>query len=368
MISSTSTFTPDWISPPGNTIADLLEERGWTQAELAKRTGFTTKHINQVIKGKAPIYDDMALTLERVLGSTARFWLAREAQYRESLARSREKESLRQQADWLNQLPLKDMIRFGWVRKFQDKGEQVAECLRFFEVASVEVWRSQFSQTPAAFRATAGYKKRIENKGDGLIATWLRQGERRASEISCLPFDKDRFREKLTELRALTNEADPKLFVPKLVTTCAEVGVAVVMEPAPKGCSVCGATRWLTPDKALLMLSLRYKTNDQLWFTFFHEAGHLLLHGKRLAFIEVEGELDDEYEAQADVFARDLLISSSQASQLKTLPHTKLAVAGFAQKIGIAPGIVVGRMQKERLLDWSYLNALKIFYRWDHEK
>ncbi|MFN8491179.1 MAG: hypothetical protein U0350_26520 [Caldilineaceae bacterium] len=29
---------------------------------------------------------------------------------------------------------------------------------------------------------------------------------------------------------------------------------------------VCGATRWLTPNKALLQLSLRYKTNDHLWF------------------------------------------------------------------------------------------------------
>lgn len=365
-MTNTATFTPDWISAPGETIADLLEERGWTQTELAKRTGFTKKHINLLIKGSAPIYEDTALKLERVLGSNARFWLAREAQYRETLARRREKESLKRDADWLKRIPLKDMIRFGWVRNFKDKGEQVAECLRFFGMASVEVWESQSSQPLAAFRASTAYKNRIDQKNNASIAAWLRQGERRATEIACLPFDAVRFRRKLAELRALTNEADPEIFVPKLAAICAEVGVAVVLEPAPKGCPISGATRWLTPGKALLMLSARHKTNDHLWFTFFHEAGHLLLHGSKLAFIEVEGELDGKFEEEANSFAADFLISPQQASQLKALPRTKNAVSLFAQQIGIAPGIVVGRMQKEDLLDWSYLNGLKISYRWNH--
>lgn len=368
MTKPATAFTPDWVSVPGDTIADLLEERGWTQAELAKRTGFTKKHINLLIKGNAPIYEDTALKLERVLGGTARFWLARETQYREILARAKERKSLGQDSAWLKQIPLKDMIRFGWIRELKDKGEQVAECLRFFGVASVAVWESQTNQPLAAFRLSATYKKRLKNESNSSIAAWLRQGERRAAAIACRPFDKDRFREKLVELRALTNEADPKIFIPKLTAICAEVGVVAVLEPAPKGCPISGATRWLPSGKALLMLSARHKTNDHLWFTFFHEAGHLLLHDKRLAFIEVQGELDDELEKEADVFACDLLIPRKLTSQLATLPHTKIAVSDFAQKIGIAPGIVVGRMQKEDLLDWSYLNGLKISYRWDHEK
>lgn len=368
MTNSVTTFTPDWISVPGDTIADLLEERGWTQTEFAKRTGFTRKHVNLLIKGNAPIYEDTALKLERVLGSTARFWLAREAQYRETLARAKERKSLGQDSAWLKQIPLKDMIRFGWVRELKDKGEQVAECLRFFGVASVAVWESQANQPLAAFRLSPTYKERLKKESNFPIAAWLRQGERRATEIVCRPFDKDRFREKLVELRALTNEADPKIFIPKLTTICAEAGVVAVLEPAPKGCPISGATRWLPSGKALLMLSARHKTNDHLWFTFFHEAGHLLLHDRRLAFIEIQGEFDGELEEQANVFARDLLIPPSFASQLATLSCTKVAVRAFAQKIGIAPGIVVGRMQKEDLLDWSYLNDLKIRYRWDHEK
>ena len=79
-------FTPDWISPPGDTIADLLEERDWTQAQFAERLGYTTKHVSQLVNGKAPITEETAIKLERVLGSTTGFWLNREAQYREQLA------------------------------------------------------------------------------------------------------------------------------------------------------------------------------------------------------------------------------------------------------------------------------------------
>lgn len=87
MIDQKRKFQPDWISSPGNTIRDLMEERDWNQVELAKRLGFTTKHLNQLVKGKASLSKDTALRLERVLGSTARFWLNREAIYRERLAR-----------------------------------------------------------------------------------------------------------------------------------------------------------------------------------------------------------------------------------------------------------------------------------------
>lgn len=81
------TFSPDWISPPGDTISDLLEERGWTQKEFAMRMGYTTKHTSQLINGKASITQETALKLERIIGGNARFWLNREAQYQENIRR-----------------------------------------------------------------------------------------------------------------------------------------------------------------------------------------------------------------------------------------------------------------------------------------
>ena len=78
----TSTFKPDWVSPPGDTIADLLEEKDWTQAQLAEKLEYTSDHVSQLINGKAPITEEVAVKLAKVLGSTKTFWLNREANYR----------------------------------------------------------------------------------------------------------------------------------------------------------------------------------------------------------------------------------------------------------------------------------------------
>jgi addiction module HigA family antidote len=356
-------FAPDWVSPPGSTVADLLEERGWTQQALAQRSGFTTKHISLLINGKAPITEDTAVKLERVLGSTMRFWMTREAQYREALARLEERKVLLAKAEWLQRLPIKEMVRFGWIRLFENKGDQVRECLRFFGVATVDAWERQYSDPLVAYRASNKHSKDV-----GAVAAWLRQGEREAEQIACEPFDKSVFRQVLSDARRLTNENDPSVFVPRLVEACAQAGVAVVLVPAPKGCPVSGATRWLGADKALLMLSLRHKSNDHFWFSFFHEAGHLLLHGKKLLFVEVDNRIDSEDEDQADAFAGSWLISSTDAAQLSSVPRTIQGVQAFAKRIGIAPGIVVGRMQKDALLPWTHLNGLKVRYQWDHER
>ena len=80
-------FVPNWASPPGDTIADLLRERSWTQAEFGRRLGKSGDFVDQLVAGEALIDEAIALTLERVLGSTAQFWRSREANYRAALAK-----------------------------------------------------------------------------------------------------------------------------------------------------------------------------------------------------------------------------------------------------------------------------------------
>ena len=257
---------PDWISPPGDSILDALEEKGWTQAELAERTGYSSKHINQLVQGKAPINEETALKLERALGASAGFWLNREAQFRELLARRSELEDLKSSVPWLSELPIADMLRFGWIKRHGDRALQVAECLRYFGVASVEAWREQYPTVVLAYRASDKVAK-----DHGVVAAWLRWGERQSETLSCQPYDKSILEANFDAMRKLTLESDPQVFLPALTRLCAASGVALAVARAPKGCPVSGLTRWLQPDKALVMLSLRYKSNDQFWFTFFHE-------------------------------------------------------------------------------------------------
>ena len=361
-MTDTQAFSPDWVSPPGDTIADLLDEKGWEQAALAERTGFTRKHVNDLIQGRAAISADAAQRLATVLGSTIEFWLTREAHYRATLQRRGAEQELHRQASWLREIPVAWMVKRGWLVKSKTKGGQVAECLRYFGVASVDAWRQTCTSPLAAFRVSGKVKKY-----EGAVATWLRAAEIAASPIRCKAFDADRFRSALSSLRALASEHDPVVFVPRLQDACAAHGVAVVFVPAPPGCPIHGATRWLTSDKALLALSLRYKSNDQLWFSFFHEVAHLLKHGKKLLFIEGLDGLDEEKEREADRFASELLIPAAQAQHLRSL-RSAAEVERAARELEIDPGIVVGRMQHEGWLPHSHLNDLKVRYTWTSDE
>ena len=355
-----SSIKRDWISPPGNTIADLLEERSWTQAQLADRLGVSRKHVSELIAGKATITEANAIRLARVLGSTVRFWLNREAGYRSALADQYALEQLRDEVSWLDELPITHMRKLGWIRSTRDKAQTVSECLRFFGVGSVDAWRNWSD----GLGQTAYRMSGRASKAFGSIATWLRFGEIQASTLECKDYSKDVLKSSFSSLRDLTLESDPQIFVPRLKKQCSDAGIAVVFAPTPKGCPASGATRWLAPNKALLMLSLRYKTNDHLWFTFFHEAAHILLHRKKLMFLELNQNGGGDEEAEANQFASDILIPRQCIDRLKALVTTRPEVRRFAKKIGISPGIVVGRMQHEGLLSHSQLNDLKDRYEW----
>ena len=361
--TKTMPFDPDWVSPPGETIADLLEEWGWTQAEFAKRLGASRKFVSQLISGKVSLSESIAVKLERVLGSTVGFWLNREASYRAGISRQRALESLRADVPWLEELPVAEMRKLGWISTHRDRARSVAECLRFFGVGSVDAWRNWsdgLGQT--AYRMSDRTHSRF-----GAVAAWLRHGEIQASNMDCVPYSREMFQTRLQALRNLTLEEDPEVFVPRMQEMCATAGVAAVVAPAPKGCPASGATRWLSKDKALLMLSLRYKTNDHLWFSFFHEAAHILLHRKRLLFLETDGSSaqKEDAEAEANRFASDLLIPSRHRRPMLFRPHWSRAdVEAFARKVGIAPGIVVGRLQHEGRLPYNHLNDLKVRYKW----
>jgi HTH-type transcriptional regulator/antitoxin HigA len=111
-----------------------------------------------------------------------------------------------------------------------------------------------------------------------------------------------------------------------------------------------------SPTRAVIALSDRYKRDDYFWFAFFHEAAHLLLHSKKETFVD-DGSDDDILEDEANKFARDFLIPPDQAARLATL-RTDADVNRFAADIGVAPGIVVGRLQYDKL--WEYNRGQKL--------
>lgn len=355
-------FKPDWIVHPCETIAEAIQDRELSQAEFAARMGISKKHANDLVKGRATITPETAASLAAVLGSTAQFWLNLQAGYEaEKLRFAREKVLEEEHGDWLKELPIKQMVRWGWMHDFVTRGARIEEALRFFGVATVPAWREQYEARLVAFRTSEKHANKV-----GPTAAWLRKGEVDAVQLACKPWNASGFKALLPSLRVLTREADIGKALAKLQAACAEVGVATSLVRAPKGCRASGATFFLHSDKAVLLLSGRFLSDDQLWFSFFHEAGHLVLHGKKRLFLEGAG-MSGEEEDEANRFAADLLIPREHASRLAML-KSPAQVNAFAKEVGIAPGIVVGRMQKEGLLGWGQMNELKVKYEWEGEE
>lgn len=354
-------YLPDHVSPPGETLLEKLEELNMTQAELSQRMGRHKKTVNEIVQGKAPITPLTALQLETVLGVPASFWNNRELHYRQHLAEKEQLERLKSYVPWSNTFPVKDMERKGWIKPRSDPIQQVSELLSFFGVSSPAQWEAVWKPRWVAFRKT-----RAHIVDEGAVSAWLRQGEIEAHRIHCQPYSVGAFLEALTSIRQLTTEP-PEVFQPRVIALCAAVGVAVVFVPQLPGSRASGATRWLDPDKAMIQLSLRYKTADQLWFTFFHEAGHIVLHGKRQVFLEEHDE-DDVQNQEADVFATNRLIPPAELERFLARVEpgriAKKAILEFAAEIGIAPGIVVGRLQHDGHLPHSHCNQLKQRLRW----
>ena len=364
-VAQGAAFAPDWVSPPGETILDLIEERGWTQQALAERLGFSLKHVNQLIKGKVSLSEDAAVRLERVLGASVGFWLTREAQYREHAARLDAASQNATFVSWLEQFPVKELFDLGVLKKrridARGKAALVGELLAFFGVAGPEQWQMQYGRMEVAFR-----RSRDDQADVAAISAWLRMGEREAERQDGPRYDEQCFVAALKEIRSLTVQS-PDVFGPELHRLLHGSGVAFVLVPALPRTHVSGVARWLGPQRPLIQLSLYGKTNDKFWFSFFHEAAHILLHSRQKSSVFLDDQAkhvsDSEEENEANAWARDWLIHPDDAKLLRDLPRRHDAISAFARAVGVHPGIVVGRMQHDELLPVTWLNSLKVSYR-----
>ena len=366
-MASSEEFQPDWTSAPGDTIVDILNERDISQTGFASLMGLTAQASNDLLQGQSTVSIAMSRRLSDVLGASVEYWMSRDYQYRQD-----SKWVLEIAQEWIRKLPLEDMIKFGWLTPPFSPSEELKTCLQFFGVSSVLEWREAYSsiQEMAAFRSSSSFEAQHES-----VAAWLRQGEIEAATIACRPWNPKGFQESLKNIRTLTRQKDPSRFLPTLQKLCAENGVAVVIVRSPSGCRASGATRFTSKDKAILQLSFRYLTDDHFWFTFFHEAGHLILHENRHLFsADLEGrrtwilEGDEfpatEEEREANQFSATTLVPLEYQPELLNLPLDHKKVIRFAVRVGVSPGVIVGQLQHHGRIGYNQLNRLKRHFAW----
>ena len=353
--AGTNTFEPDYAVPPGETLQEKLDEMGMSQVELSLRIGLSTKQINVIIKGDAPITPETAIGLERTTGITARFWNNREALYRGTLARLKDQEQLQSELSVLDKVPIKDLVKRGYLAKTADKTEMLQQVLSFYGTKGVAELKALWDKRKAAARKSRGFAET-----PGYTAAWLRMGEIEAMKIACAEYDKEKFHKAIIEIRSLTKQK-PEQFVPQMRKKCAAAGVAFIMVPEIEHVPWFGASWWMPNDRGVILLNLRGKKEDHFWFSFFHEAGHILQSQKSQIFIDDQTD-DDELEIRANRFAQNTLIPLERKRDLLGL-MTYAQVQRFAEEINLSPGVVVGQFQ-HATQKYRFFNPLKRTFKW----
>lgn len=360
-----NSFAPDYAVHPGEYLEEVLEVREIKKREFADRVGLSVKAVSQIINGKSLFSPEAALRFERVLGIDAALWVNMVESY--ELFKAREEEDRKLQAAevtaWVRRFPTADLKRLGILPDTR-KIDRLAEALfRFLRISSLDAWEEYTAGKAALYRQSG--KRPVSREA---TEAWLTLAEREAEGIDTAEYDKRRFSEALRQIRGFTL-LPPEEFFPRMVELSAAAGVALVVVPELKGTRISGAARWLSPGRALIALSLRYKSNDQFWFSYFHEAAHLLHHGKRIFIDRKDGAvgeeredegIDERIEAEANEFAGNLLIPKADYRHFTASGSFFDAdIRRFAGRIGIHPGIVVGRLQHDERLDFTFHNGLK---------
>ncbi|MEP6792871.1 MAG: helix-turn-helix domain-containing protein [Saprospiraceae bacterium] len=329
------------LSPPGDDILEHIDYIKMSQAELADRLGKTPSKVNDLISGKEPISYTTALQLEKVLGIKAQYWLNREMIYREKLARIEQEEVLSYDKDWVKQHPFKLLKKYGYIKSGKPGPDMVAEMLEFYGVASPDACRRRYvdDYASASFRKSKAHTVTFSS-----MATWLRIGELEMQKLQLPAYNSTLFKKILLEIKSLVRH-HPDDFAKQLQQLCAKAGVAVIYTLCLPEAPVSGATRWFR-NNPLIQLTNRHKTNDHFWFSSYHEAGHVLLHGKKEVFLEdFEGfTLIKNKEYQANQFAMKWLLPEKATEDLPVNLKDEDIIA-LADQYETHPGIVVGRLQ-----------------------
>lgn len=334
----------------GEIIKDLLEARGWTQKELAKRMGFSEKHISKLMDGEVELSDDAALRLEAIFSIPAKSWLSFDASFRADKIQAQKELASEEEEKVFRLLPYQELAKRNWIASVSTLEKKIFACRQFFGVADLTVLPSIMGNSSVCFR-----QKKVTEKARYATFAWIQKVRNEALGKTVRSIDSKGLARECAKLRSLTGLPQNEV-ISKLETFLGQYGVALVVLPHLSGSFLHGTSERMG-EKIVLGLTVRGKDADIFWFSLFHEIGHICLN--HLA----KKERTNKMELEADNWAKNALIPSDEYEGfLSERKFSKIAVEGFAKEIGVHPGIVVGRLQSEKLIPFRNLNGMKLQY------
>ena len=354
-------WRPNWATHPGEHLAEHLEVRGCSQAEFARLAGLSPKLVSTIISGANPVTADTAIKLERVLGVKAYIWTGIQARWDLFQVRAQATPAPDTKS-WLSQFPLNELHSQQWLPDTNDELALVDALLHLFQIGTPQAYEAKVDALAVRHRRS----KRFESSHHHVFA-WLMLGEHKARQMNLPSFDSQKFEEAVRKIRKLTKER-ANVFELQMKRLCWTSGVALILEPPISKTCLFGSARWFDADRAIIQMSLRIKTNDHFWWTFFHEAAHILLHRGRNFADDQNGE-GDGAEEEADLWAEEMLVGRQRFARFKARrPRSGGEVRRFADEVGLHPGIIVGMLQHAGVLPFTHLNGFKAKFEWIREK
>ncbi len=345
-LSSPLEFTPSYCIAPGATIREELDYRGISQKEFAARMSLDVATVNRIIRGTAPITAETAGRLENVLSIPATYWMSMELNYRKSL-RSRDKAVLKEARQFVARFPYNELVKRNVCPASKDAVARRENLLRFFGVSDETAYAASYlSLYEGAARVGASRSWNADS-----FAVWLRLGEQKAERIQTATFSREKLKTAVNEIRGNMRQT-PREAWPTVCEILQDAGVALVVVPEIGKSHVHGFSRFLKPDKALVQLSLRGRRVATFWFSLFHELAHLILHGKKKFFVNVNADekydtaRNDPEEQEANMFSIKTIFPDQELLDFFafTSPTIKRMEA-FADKQGVAVDVVLSRLQ-----------------------
>lgn len=339
-------------TPPGATVKEQLRDRGMNQKEFAARMDMSEKHISRLINGEVQLTPDVAVRLEMVLGVPAKFWNNLEAVYREKIVKAEAENAMDADVSLARQFPYSEMAKFGWVPETRDIKKKVVHLRKYFEVVELSLLGNN-QITRIACRRLA-----ITKKSDLALMAWAQEAKIKARDIETAPINVSGLISELSDIRRMT-VVKPAKFCPVLRKKLADCGIALVFLPHLKGSFLQGAT-FLDGNKIVVGLTARGKDADKFWFSLFHELAHIIL-----GHVGQVNGTSNEDEKAADAWSGNMLIAEEKFEAFRDVwnrERSEQNVLRFAKSQEIAPGIVVGRMQREGMIGYNEFNDLKEQY------
>ncbi len=358
IINSLQLLDVAFCIPPGATLEEEIDALGITQKDLALRTGLTVQTINRIIKGTTPITAETAQKLAYVTNTSACFWLGLEMNYREALKQQAmgEEATMNAAKSFVREFPYKELVDRGACNQTSNPAEMKEELLRFFAVSGESQYRSTYESVLEG-AARVGFSQKWNS---GAFSAWLRLGEIAASKIETQTFSYEKLKNAIQEVRTHVNDSPDKVWG-KIQAILSDSGVAAVVIPELKGTHAFGFSRFITPDKAIVQLSLKGGRVGTFWFNLFHELCHLLKHGKKKVFVNLNELASDKYadskcdkeEKEANKFSRDILISPADWKYFMCRGNFSIeSIRNFAEYLKMPIDIILGRLQKDKIIPY----------------